>query len=84
MNDLISRKTAIKFAKEQMVKETGAYSKGWNAALLVMKSALKNPDAIPSVPAVPIEPLAKWITDNLDPVAVAVIVQKNVYAAIAL
>lgn len=55
--DLISREAAIEFAKEQMEKETGAYSKGRNAALLVMKSALNNPDAIPSVPAVPLDKL---------------------------
>ncbi len=67
MTDLISREAAIKFAEKQMVKETGAYSKGWNAALLVMKSALNNPDAIHSVDAVPLEPLATWIVENLDP-----------------
>lgn len=65
--DLISRKAAIKFAKEQMIKETGAYSKGRNAAMLIMKSALNNPDAIPTVPAVPLEPLANWLAEYAAP-----------------
>lgn len=64
MNDLISRRAAIKFANEQMVKETGAYSKGRNAALLVMKSALNNPDAIPSVDAVPLDKLCEWLSES--------------------
>ena len=62
--DLISREAAIKFAKEQMVKESGAYSKGLNAALLVMKSALNNLDAIPTVPAVPLDKLCEWLARN--------------------
>lgn len=65
--DLISREAAIKFAKEQMVKETGAYSKGRNSALLVMKSALNNPDAIPSVDAVPLDKLCEWLADHCEP-----------------
>lgn len=62
--NLISREAAIKFAKEQMAKETGAYSRGRNAALLVMKSALDNPDAIPSAPAVPLDMLCEWLEVN--------------------
>ena len=64
MDDLISRKAAIEFAKDQKVKETGAYSKGQNDALNVMKSALNNPDAIPSVPAVPLDKLCEWLAGN--------------------
>lgn len=67
--DLISREAAIEFAKEQMAKETGAYSRGRNAALLVMKSALDNPDAIPSAPAVPLDMLCEWLADYAAPPA---------------
>lgn len=65
--DLISREAAIKFANEQMVKETGAYSKGRNAALLVMKSALNNHDAIPPVPAVPLDKLCEFLGGAVTP-----------------
>lgn len=64
MYDLISRKAVIEFANEQMDKETGAYSKGRNAGLRIMKSTLNNPDAIPSVPAVPLDKLCEWLADN--------------------
>lgn len=64
MDDLISREAAIAFANEQIEKETGAYSKGRNAGIRVMKSALNNPDAIPSVPAVPLDKLCEWLADK--------------------
>ena len=64
VDDLIGREAAIEFAKEQMVKGTGAYSKGWNTALLVMKSALNNHDAIPSAPAVPLDKLCEWLSEE--------------------
>ena len=62
MDDLISRKAAIEFANKQLLdKETGMYSKGRNAGLRIMKSALNNPDAIPSVPAVPLDMLCEFL-----------------------
>lgn len=64
MDDLISRKAAIAFANDQIKKETGAYSKGRNTGIRVMKSALNNPDAIPSVPAVPLDKLCKCLSRN--------------------
>jgi hypothetical protein len=41
-------------AEEHMVKETGAYSKGYNAALRAVKSDLHNEDATPTVDAAPV------------------------------
>lgn len=67
MDDLISRKAAIAFANDQTEKETGAYSKGRNTGIRVMKSALNNPDAIPSVEAVPLEPLCQWLARYATP-----------------
>ena len=61
--DLISREAAIKFAKEQMIKGIGAYSKGRNAAMFIMKSALNNPNVIPTVPAVPLDELCLLLHD---------------------
>lgn len=63
MDDLISRKAAIAFANDQIKKETGAYSKGRNTGIRVMKSALNNPDAIPSVPAVPLDKLCGLLAE---------------------
>ena len=81
MTDLISREAAIKFAEKQMVKETGAYSKGRNAALLVMKSALNNPDAIHSVDAVPLEPLCEWLAGYAEPPLDALTICDNLFEA---
>ena len=80
-DDLISRKAAIKFAKEQMIKETGAYSKGRNAAFLIMKSALNNPDAIPSVAAVPLDKLCEWLAGYAEPPLDALIICDNPFEA---
>ena len=51
---LIDATEAIRFAEEQIEKETGAYSKGRNTGLRIMESALNNPDAIKTVDAVPV------------------------------
>lgn len=67
MDDLISRKAAIAFAKDQIRKETGLYSKGRNTGIRIMKSALNNPAAIPSVEAVPLEPLCQWLAGYAAP-----------------
>lgn len=45
---------AYRFAQDQLKKETGAYTKGWNNALGVMKGALHNNDAIPAADVVPV------------------------------
>ena len=48
-NDLVRRIDVYSFAKDQLEKETGAFSKGRNAGLRAMMAAAKNPDAIPTV-----------------------------------
>lgn len=50
----IEREAAYRFAQDQRKKETGAYSKGWNNALVVMKGALHNNDAIPAADVTPV------------------------------
>lgn len=46
MSKYIERKAAYRFCKEQLEKETGAFSKGWNAGLKVAMAAVMNKDAI--------------------------------------
>lgn len=48
MDECIKRDDVYEFAKDQLVKETGAYSKGLNAGLKIMMAAARNKDAIAS------------------------------------
>ena len=41
--------TVYRFAKDQLVKETGAFSKGINKALKDIMAAVRNGDAIPTI-----------------------------------
>ena len=59
MKKYIECEAAYRFAQDQLKKETGAYTKGWNNALSVMKGALHNNDAIPAADVVPVV-RAKW------------------------
>lgn len=54
MAKYIECEAAYRFAQDQLKKETGAYSRGWNHAMNVMKSALHNNDAIPAADVVPV------------------------------
>lgn len=63
MIEYIEREAAYRFAQDQWKKETGAYSKGWNNALGVMKGALHNNDAIPAADVVPVRH-GRWIKDG--------------------
>ena len=60
MPEYIDREAAYRFAQDQLKKETGAYSRGWNHAMNVMKSAFHNNDAIPAADVVPVQH-ARWI-----------------------
>lgn len=60
MAEYIEREAAYRFAQDQLKKETGAYSNGWNNALCVMKGALHNNDAIPAADVVPVKH-GRWI-----------------------
>lgn len=50
----IDSEKVYEFAKEQQVKETGAFSKGLNKGLQIMMSAARNRDAIPAADVVPV------------------------------
>ena len=52
----IDGEAAYRFLSEQLVKETGAFSKGVNKGLNIARSAMRNPDAIPTLTP-PNEPL---------------------------
>ena len=52
----IDREVAYQFLTEQLVKETGAFSKGVNKGLNIARSAMRNPDAVPTLTP-PNEPL---------------------------
>ena len=45
----INSEVAFRFLTEQLVKETGAFSKGVNKGLNIARSAMRNPDAIPTL-----------------------------------
>ena len=46
---LIDADTVYRFAKDQLEKETGAFSKGFNKAMRVIMAAAKNRDAFSTV-----------------------------------
>ena len=52
----IDSEAAYRFLSEQLVKETGAFSEGVNKGLNIARSAMRNPDAIPTLTP-PNEPL---------------------------
>lgn len=56
MARMIDSEAAYRFLSEQLVKETGAFSKGVNKGLNIARSAMRNPDAIPTLtpPNVPL------------------------------
>ena len=60
----IDNEAAYRFLSEQLVKETGAFSKGVNKGLNIARSAMRNPDAIPTLTP-PNEPLTCGLVDRL-------------------
>lgn len=52
----IDSEVAFRFLTEQLVKETGAFSKGVNKGLNIARSAMRNQDAIPTL-----APPTEWI-----------------------
>ena len=59
--DLISRKAAVSRISDLLIlKLKGQRIPTWNEVYNAIGD-------VPSVPAVPLEPLAKWIAENLDP-----------------
>ncbi len=53
----IDNEAAYRFLSEQLVKETGAFSKGVNKGLNIARSAMRNPDAIPTL-----TPQNEWVS----------------------
>ena len=53
----IDSEVAFRFLTEQLVKETGAFSKGVNKGLNIARSAMRNPDAIPTL-----TPPNEWVS----------------------
>ena len=53
----IDSEVAFRFLTEQLVKETGAFSKGVNKGLNIARSAMRNPDAIPTL-----NPPNEWVS----------------------
>ena len=53
----IDSEVAYQFLTEQLVKETGAFSKGVNKGLNIARSAMRNPDAIPTL-----TPPNEWVS----------------------
>lgn len=53
----IDSEVAFRFLTEQIVKENGAFSKGVNKGLNIARSAIRNPDAIPTL-----TPPNEWIS----------------------
>ena len=51
---LIDANVAFRFLTEQLVEERGAFSQGINKGLNIARSALRNPDAIPTFHDMPI------------------------------
>lgn len=52
----IDSEAAYQFLTDKLVKESGAFSKGVNKGLNIARSAMRNPDAIPTLTP-PNEPL---------------------------
>jgi len=54
----IDSEAAYQFLTDQLVKETGAFSRGVNKGLNIARSAMRNPDAMPTLTP-PNEPLTQ-------------------------
>lgn len=59
---LIDADELYAFIKDQMEKETGAYTRGKNKAFNIVKSALHNECAIPTIEAEPVK-RGRWINE---------------------
>ena len=71
MATAIDSEAAYRFLSEQLVKETGAFSKGVNKGLNIARSAMRNPDAIPTI-----TPPNEWVSveERLPPLGKNVLV----------
>ena len=53
----IDSEAAYQFLTDQLVKETGAFSRGVNKGLNIARSAMRNPDAMPTL-----APPNEWVS----------------------
>ena len=53
----IDNEVAYRFLTDRLVEETGAFSKGVNKGLNIARSAMRNPDAIPTL-----TPPNEWVS----------------------
>lgn len=53
----IDSEVAYRFLTDQLVEKTGAFSKGLNKGLNIARSAMRNPDAIPTL-----TPPNEWVS----------------------
>lgn len=58
----IDSEAAYQFLTDQLVKESGAFSKGVNKGLNIARSAMRNPDAIPTL-----TPPNEWVSVETPP-----------------
>lgn len=63
MARLIDSEVAYRFLTDQLLKVTGKYSEGVNKGLNIARSAMRNPDAIPTIDPESLRPNGKWVKD---------------------
>lgn len=68
----VTRKSVERFARDQKVKETGAFSKGLNKGFNIIISALRDGHTLPAADVIPIE----WIEAQVDKGKWAELVQR--------
>ena len=59
----IDSEAAYQFLTDQLVKETGAFSRGVNKGLNIARSAMRNPDAMPTL-----TPPNEWVRVETPPI----------------
>lgn len=59
----IDSEAAYQFLTDQLVKETGAFSRGVNKGLNIARSAMRNPDAMPTL-----TPPNEWVSVETPPI----------------
>lgn len=60
MARLIDSEVAYRFLTDQLLKVTGKYSEGVNKGLNIARSAMRNPDAIPTIDPESLRPRSYW------------------------
>lgn len=77
MKKAIDSEAAYQFLTDQLVKETGAFSRGVNKGLNIARSAMRNPDAMPTLTP-PNEPLTLDDLREMDGEPVFVVIDDGI------